>query len=91
MEGKLTAEQERWLPYAEHALAAAKLGNAELQWVMLNIYWQTAFFTENPVREASLVVAMLRKLHEEDRLTPEQANWLPTTELELTKLRERQP
>jgi hypothetical protein len=74
MEGKLTAEQERWLPYAGHALAAAKLGTAELQWVMLNIYWQTAFFTENPVREASLVVAMLRKLHEENRLTPEQAS-----------------
>jgi len=91
MEGKLTAEQERWLPYAEHALAAAKLGNAEVQWAMLNIYWQTASFTENPVRQASLVVAMLRKLQEENRLTSEQARWLPIAELELAKLRQRQP
>jgi tetratricopeptide (TPR) repeat protein len=86
-ENKLSPQQELWLPFAEEAYAAVGHGDDLLQRVMLSIYWRTASFTQNPVRQYALVLAMLRKLKEQGKLTTEQANWLPTAEQELARLR----
>jgi hypothetical protein len=85
--GRLTSQQELWIPVAERALSAVHPANNDWQWDLLNLYWQTASLTDNPVRQATLVVMMLRKLRDDRKLTSAQAEWLSVAEAELVKLR----
>jgi len=86
--GLLNAHQMRWLPFAEEANAALKLGDRDFQLVMLNIFWRSAPLTPNPVKQASLVVAMLRQLKKDNKLEPEHARWLSEAEAKLIQLRQ---
>ena len=86
-QNKLTAEQQRWLPVAQQGLAAVDPENKQWQWDLLQMYWRSASFTINPVREAALVVAMSRKLREENKLTAEQAEWISIAESQLESMR----
>jgi hypothetical protein len=52
------------------------------------MYWRSALLTGNPIRQATLVVVMLRKLEEESKLTPEQIKWLPIAEAHIASLRQ---
>ena len=85
-DGRLTPEQERWLPVADEGLAAIR-SSKQWEWELLNLFWRTALLTHNPVRNASLVVAMVRKLHEDNRLTIEQARWLSVAEEQVAEMR----
>src|SRR5262249_59726339 len=73
---------------AEEANAALKLGDRDFQLVMLNIFWRSAPLTPNPVKQASLVVAMLRQLKKDNKLEPEHARWLSEAEAKLIQLRQ---
>src|SRR5262249_56698359 len=57
--GLLNAHQMRWLPFAEEANAALKLGDRDFQLVMLNIFWRSAPLTPNPVKQRSLALTTL--------------------------------
>jgi hypothetical protein len=58
---RLIREQERWIRIAEEGLAAVDPANNHWKWDLLMLYWRTAHFTGNPVRQAALVVAMARQ------------------------------
>ena len=88
-QNKLTVEQQRWLPVAQEGLAAVDPGNKQWQWDLLQMYWRTASFTANPVRQVALVVAMSRKLREENKLTAEQGDSIPIAESKLESIREQ--
>jgi tetratricopeptide (TPR) repeat protein len=88
-EGRLTSAEERWIPFAEEGLAAAGRDNKQRQWDLLNIYWRTVSLTRNPVRQAALVVAMLRKLKDENKLTEDQIRWLPLAEAQVANMQKQ--
>ena len=68
---------------------AAGRDNKQRQWDPLNVYWRTASLTRNSVRQASLVVAMIRKLKDERKLTKDQMGWLAVAEAQVLKMQGR--
>jgi tetratricopeptide (TPR) repeat protein len=84
---RLRKDQERWLPAAEAGLAAVSPTNNKWKWDLLMIYWNTAHFTRNPIRQATLVIAMLRQLKEQGQLTTEQERSLEFFEQRLSFFR----
>jgi tetratricopeptide (TPR) repeat protein len=84
-EKRLTPEQQTWLPFAEQGLTAAR--GKQWQWDLLNMYWRTASLSGNPVRQARLVVTILRKLEQERKLTSRQVRWLRTAESQVAIMR----
>ncbi len=51
-------------------------------------HWELASLGDDPKRRFTLVVAILERLKAEDKLTVEQAKWLPEAEAQLAKLQE---
>lgn len=70
---------------ADH-LAKADPANAQWQVDVLWSHWRLARHGDEPARRWALIVATLRKLKDENKLTAEQATWLPVAEAELAKL-----
>ena len=85
---RLTLEEERWVPFAEEGLAAVAAGNLQWHWDLLQVFWRAAPITENPIRWRAALMARLRKLDDEGKLTIEQAQWLALAEEYVTKLRQ---
>jgi len=85
---RLSTLQVLWVPFAEQALAAVDPSNKDWQWDLLSLYWRSAQIDYNPVRQATLAVAIARKLRDEKKLTSVQAAWLSNAEAELTNLRQ---
>jgi hypothetical protein len=88
-ENKLAPAHERWLPVANDGLAAMRPDNPQWQTDLVSILWRAAPFAENPVRQAALLVAVLRKLEHEGKLRPEQSYWLPKAEAQLAMFRQQ--
>jgi hypothetical protein len=86
-QGRLTPIQEAWIPYAEEALAATDPENKEWKFDLIGIYWRTASFTPNPVRQYVLVISVARNLREKNELTPEQLEWLIKADQYIANLR----
>jgi tetratricopeptide (TPR) repeat protein len=84
---RLSSLEVLWVPFAEQALGAVDPSNKDWQWDLLTLYWRSAQVDYNPVRQATLAVAIARKLRDEKRLTGAQVAWLSTAETELAKLR----
>src|SRR5262249_51849391 len=85
----LTPEQVKWLPFAEQAFAAANPTNEDWQWGLLNMYWQSAELTTNPVRQMALVLAMAHTIMRERNLTATQSDWLARAEALWAQARQR--
>ena len=68
-------------------LAQSDSGNVQWQVDVLWMEWRLAVHGDDPARRWGLIVNTLRKLKAEDKLTVEQAKWLPEAErrLELAK------
>ena len=70
-------------------LAKADPGNAGWQVDLVVSNWKLAANGDDAARRFTFVVATLRKLKDENRLTPAQEKWLPQAETELAKLTPR--
>ncbi|HTW28913.1 MAG TPA: tetratricopeptide repeat protein, partial [Acetobacteraceae bacterium] len=70
-------------------LAAADPGNAGWQTDLVASHARLAQQGDEPERRWAFVVATLRRLSAEGRLTAAQEAWLPTAEANLQKLRDR--
>jgi tetratricopeptide (TPR) repeat protein len=68
-------------------LAKADPGNVQWQTDLVASNAKLALAGDEPVRRWNLVVTTLRRLKAEDKLTAEQAMWLPVAEDELAKAR----
>lgn len=68
-------------------LAQADPANVQWQVDLLWSHWRLAWRGDEPARRWQLIVTTLRKLKAEDKLTAEQATWLPLAEAELAKVK----
>jgi tetratricopeptide (TPR) repeat protein len=67
-------------------LAQSDPGNVQWQVDVLWSNWRLAKCGDEPARRWTLIVAKLRSLASESKLTAEQAKWLPAAEQELEKI-----
>jgi hypothetical protein len=88
-ENRLTPAQQRLLPVAEEARAAIREGGPSWQYDLALVFWRAAPLASNPVREYAFLVAMLRRLQQENELDGEKQEMLRWAEAQLTKLREQ--
>jgi hypothetical protein len=68
-------------------LAQSDPGNANWQFDLVVSHWKLAANGDDAPRRLAFIVATLRKLKAENRLTPEQERWLPKAEEQLAKTR----
>jgi hypothetical protein len=68
-------------------LAQSDAGNAGWQFDLVVSHWQLAVNGDDAPRRFAFIVATLRKLKAENRLTPVQERWLPKAEAQLAKTR----
>ena len=68
------------------AVVSADTGNVQAQLELVRAHWILAAHADDPLRRFRLIVATLRKLKDESRLTPDQAVWLPQAEDQLKKV-----
>ena len=67
-------------------LAKAAPGNAGWQFDLVVSNWKLAANGDDAARRFAFIVATLRKLEAENRLTPAQAKWIAEAEKELARL-----
>jgi hypothetical protein len=67
-------------------LAKAPPGNAGWQFDLVVSNWKLAANGDDAARRFAFIVATLRKLEAENRLTPAQAKWIAEAEKELARL-----
>ncbi len=67
-------------------LAKADPGNAGWQFDLVASNWRLADNGDDAARRFAFIVATLRQMKEDNRLTPAQAKWLPRAEEQLAKL-----
>jgi tetratricopeptide (TPR) repeat protein len=67
-------------------LAKADPGNVQWKIDVLWSHWRLARHGDDAANRWALIVTTLRKLKAEDKLTAEQATWLPVAEAELAKV-----
>jgi tetratricopeptide (TPR) repeat protein len=68
-------------------LAQADPSNAGWQFDLIVSHWSLAANGDDAARRFAFIVATLRKLKEENRLTPAQEKWLPKAEARLAEMR----
>jgi tetratricopeptide (TPR) repeat protein len=68
-------------------LAQADPSNAGWQFDLVVSHWNLAENGDDAPRRFAVIVAVLHKLKEENRLTPAQERWLPKAEARLAKIR----
>jgi tetratricopeptide (TPR) repeat protein len=68
------------------AVVSADTGNVQAQLELVRAHWILAAHGDDPLRRFTLIVATLRKLKDDSRLTPDQAAWLPQAEDQLKKV-----
>jgi tetratricopeptide (TPR) repeat protein len=68
-------------------LAQADPTNAGWQFDLVVSHWKLAAHGDDAPSRFAFIVAALRKLKEENRLTPAQERWLPEAEAQLAKIR----
>jgi len=68
-------------------LAQADPSNAGWQFDLVVSNWKLAAHGDDAAQRFTFIVATLRKLQEENRLTPAQAKWLPEAEARLAEIR----
>jgi hypothetical protein len=66
-------------------LAQSDPSNARWQFDLVISHWKLAANGDDAARRFAFIVATLRKLKEENRLTPVQESWLPKAEAQLAK------
>jgi hypothetical protein len=66
-------------------LAQSDPGNAGWQFDLVVSRWKLAANGDDAARRFAFIAATLRKLKEENRLTPVQESWLPKAEAQLAK------
>jgi predicted negative regulator of RcsB-dependent stress response len=67
-------------------LAQADPANAQWQWDLLPAHWRLAATGDEPARRWPLVIAAIRKLKDENKLSPDRARFLPIAEERLAQL-----
>ncbi len=68
-------------------LAQADPSNADWQFDLVASHWRLAVNGDDAPRRFAFIVAILRKLKAENRLTPAQESWLPEAEAQLAGTR----
>jgi tetratricopeptide (TPR) repeat protein len=68
-------------------LAQSDPSNAGWQFDLVASHWRLAANGDDAPRRFAFIVATLRKLKAENRLTPVQESWLPEAEAQLAKMR----
>jgi hypothetical protein len=68
-------------------LAQSDPDNAGWQFDLVVSHWKLAANGDDAPRRFAFIVATLRKLKEENRLTPQQEKWFPEAEGQLEKMR----
>jgi tetratricopeptide (TPR) repeat protein len=66
--------------------AQADPGNAGWQFDLVDSNWKLAENGDDAARRFALIISILRKLKEENRLAPAQEKWLPEAEAQLAKI-----
>ena len=70
-------------------LAKADPANVQWQVDLVVSHWRLADHGDDPARRWSLIVTTLRKLRAGDKLTAEQAKWLPEAEARLAEVQKQ--
>jgi tetratricopeptide (TPR) repeat protein len=86
-QNRIAPSLARWLSVAEEGLGTVTPMTERWQADLIDVLWRAAPLTQNPVRQCALLVAMLRKLQQEDRLPPEPSDRISKAEAELAAFR----